>query len=189
MKSLFVVLAVLFATSALAQKHMVEFNADTALIGRMSFNNSKHRDESSTEDKFGYLIGNYAYTVAPQIQFGFQASYTKFRSSFGTSEAIGALVGPTYNFSSDLANSLYLSLYAGWEWEHSYIKDFDNSHDENFITRVALGKRFPLTMLKLDTVTYSLELSFTNTNGTKARSDTEWETDFSIKFLQFSVLF
>jgi hypothetical protein len=188
MRSLLLVLVVFFSASALAQKHMVEFNADSFLLGRLSFTSQKYRYTDAQEDKSGFLFLNYAYTILPQVQVGSQVSYNKYSYGQATSEGYDILVGGIYNFSSDLNKSFYTSLYAGWSWNHQFGTGQDIVHEESFISKVAFGKRFPLTFLNLENFTYSPEVSFQSMNPTK-RADKEWEQDFSIKYLQFSVLF
>lgn len=188
MKSLLLLFVLVLSTSASAQKHMIEFNADSFLLGKMSFINTKNRGESSQEDKAGFLFLNYAYTIAPQIQLGVQGNYSKYKYSQGSSEGYGLLVGGIFNFSADLNKAFYTSIYMGWDWSHDYDSYNGNVYTEDFLTRLSAGKRFPLTFLNLENVTYSPEVSFTNTNATKS-SYKQWQQDLSFKFLQFSVLF
>ena len=188
MRSLLLVLVVFFSASAFAQKHMVEFNADSFLLGRLSFTSTKYRNLDAEEDKSGFVYLNYAYTILPQVQLGSQVSYNKYSWSQATSEGYEILVGGIYNFTSDLNKSFYTSVYAGWSWNHESGTGQDIVHEESFVSKVAFGKRFPLTFLNLENFTYSPEVSFKSVNPTK-RTDKEWEQDFSIKYLQFSVLF
>lgn len=188
MKSLLLVVALMFSASVFAQKHMVEFNAESLLLGNFSFNSTKYRGEKSSEDKFGYLYLNYAYAVASHLQVGAQGYYSKYRTSTDTNENYSLLVGGILNSTSNLKEACYISLYAGMSWDHSYQDDSDNSHGEALISRLSVGKRFPLSAFNLENITYSPEISFTNENSTTS-SFQEWQQDLSFKFLQFAVLF
>lgn len=190
MKQLLLVVLTIFCTQAFAQKHMVEFNAESVLLGTFSLNTQKNSGEHADHSTMGMLFLNYAYTVAPQIQLGAQGTYNKANFTNNENENYELLVGAIYNLSTDLRNSIYASLYAGYSWENvKYDSNFfDDERGEAIKSRFALGKRFALTMLNLENVTYSPEVSFTNENATK-RTTAQWEQNISFKFLQFSVLF
>lgn len=186
MKKLFILCALLCTASSYAQNHMVEFNADSALLGFFNYSKNKEKGSNARHDNTGALYLNFARAVSEHVQAGLQASYLK-NDSFGSKfESYSVLVGGIYNFSSDFRESLYTSLYLGWEWDHTRYKMFRNSRDESFLTKVSLGKRFPLTRLNLENVTYSPELTLKSTNGTKSNSNTDWSQELSLKFLQFS---
>lgn len=187
MKLLALVVVMLLSMSAFAQKHMVEFNADSVTLGTFNFSNSKDRGQDSSENKIWALSGNYAHSVTDHIQAGTQFSYTKFHTaSSGHSENLEILVGGIYNLDTDFRKSFYASVYAGWEWGHS---TKPNASTEDFVSKFGLGKRIPLSMFNLENVTYSPEVAFKSTNSTKSSSTTEWTQDLQIKFLQFSVFF
>jgi hypothetical protein len=188
MKTLLAIVVLALSVNAFAQKHMVEFNNDSLALGSLSFNSTKFRGEDSSEEKSFRLSGNYAYSLTDHIQVGTQLGYEKNKFDGGSSEFYKMLLGATYNLSNDFRNSYYASVYAGWEWDQNHNSGETNTHNEDFITRVSVGKRFPLSMLNLENVTYSPEVSFTSTNPTK-KTNTEWNQDLSFKFLQFSVFF
>ena len=189
MKALLALLIAAFSLSAVAQKHMIEFNGDAFTFGKLSFRSDKSPGANSSEVKSRFVFVNYAYTIAPQIQVGTHVNYSKFKGDGFSQESYQVLAGAIYNFESDLRKSLYTSLYAGWEWDHDYTSP--SSHDENFITKLSAGKRIPLSMFNLENVTYTPEVSFITTNRTKktGTSSTEWAQELSFKFLQFSIFF
>lgn len=191
MKMLFVVTALVMSVSAFAQNHMVEFNADALMLGSFTHSKSKSKGTSTDENNNGVLFLNVARQVADHFQVGVQGNYARGEYAGNTSETYAFLVGGIYNLDTDFRKSFYASAYVGMEWSHNYFSSsfFENEHDENIIGKIAIGKRFPLSFLNLENVTYSPEVMFTSRTGTKSSSDGVWSQDLAIKFLQFSVFF
>jgi hypothetical protein len=191
MKLFLVLMFAVMSGSAFAQKHMVEFNADSIMMGAYRFSSSKYAGENAEEDKYGYLYINYAYTILPNIQVGVRGNYAKSRFANSKSENYELQAGAIYNFNTDLARAFYVSAYGGFSWDGQYDSDYENTHSENLIGTLAIGKRFPLTFLNLENITYSPEISFSSENSTKSQGEfkREWHQEFAIKYLQFSVLF
>lgn len=188
MKLLISLMILMTSFSALAQNHMFGFNADGLLLGQYAFSESKDSGEKKDDNQSGFLSINFARSVTRHIQAGLEASYARTSDSDGTGENYRALLGGIYNFTEDLfTNSGYVSLYAGMEWGHQYLDDQRNKHDENLVTKVALGKRFPVAFIS-ENFTYSPEVVFKTTNATVS-SDTEWKQELIFRFLQFSVFF
>lgn len=185
----FVVALVLstFAFSALAQKHMVNFDAGE-IYGALNWNTEKSKGEDAAESKSSVLSVNYAYTLLPYLQVGGKLNYSQMKFSDNTNdEGYGLQLGAIYNHGSDIRSSYYASLYLGMQWDNGYGSD-NHFHDEEVSTTVAVGKRFPLSFVNLENVVYSPEISWNQTTPTKS-SNTQWEQDLSIKFLNFSVFF
>jgi len=183
----FVVALVLstFAFSALAQKHMVNFDLGE-VYGALTWSKSKEKGESVNEDRTRVLSVNYAYTLLPYLQVGGKVNYGINSASDSSSEDYGFQVGAIYNHGADIRSSYYASLYLGMQWDNNY--GSFHSHGEEVSTTVAVGKRFPLSFVNLENVVYSPEISWNQTTPTKS-SDIQWEQDLSIKFLNFSVFF
>jgi hypothetical protein len=179
----FAVFFLLVSFSAFAQNlHMIEMSTSTSALGAFTYSDSGPGSASSTS---GYVGGNYAYKISPRVQLGVQANYSRFHSDYSTTEGYNFMVGGILNFSDDLTNAFYTSLYGGMGWNH-YSGNGNNSI-ENLNGKVAFGKRFALTSLNLPNVTYSPEISYTRSEYTKSAA--YGVNNVSIRFLQFSVFF
>lgn len=187
MKHLLLLLTLLFSVSAFAQNHMIEFKADSLLLGNLAYSKEKNRGESSRDSNFSALYLNFARTVSEHLQAGLQANYNHSGYVSGKSEDYSVLLGAIYNLGDDFRNSVYASAYAGWEWDHDYDDSLTNDHNENLIGKIALGKRIPLSFLNLENVTYSPEIQFTSRTATKSTSSHDWSQELTLKFLQFSI--
>lgn len=179
MKIMFIIFVLVLSTLAHAQNHMVEFKADSLLIGSFTFSDSNgHRDSNH-----GSLVFNFARSVSEHIQVGVQGGYNRSKSSYETSESYSALVGAIYNFNTDFRDTFYASLYAGGLWTN-YYSGHGNVRSEYLIPKVSFGKRIPLTRFSLENVTYTPEVSYQYMDET---SSGYWTQSVSIKFLQFSL--
>lgn len=186
--SLFLVL--LFSTTAFAQKHMIEFSTNSFLFGEVAFNLEKERtDQNAEETKNAFLYLNYAYAIASQVQIGVRGQYLSSKGEDFAYKSNTLALGVIYNFSAKLNEALYTSLYSGFEWDKSEQSGSNTDRDESLVATVALGKRFPLSFLGVENITYSPEISFSSMSSTQSTSDSDWSQDLAFKFLQFSVLF
>ena len=182
----FVLVALLaFTSTAFAQKHMIDFNADAFTFGRLSFNNQRDRGSNASETKYHAIYLNYAQTVTDHVQAGAQVNYSKFSYDSGKSESYELLVGGYYNLDSDLKNSIYASVHLGYgtEWKSADQNTYGNK-DEYIISKVAVGKRSNIA----GNFTYNPEIGFSNKSYTSGDS-VVWSQDFQIRFLQFAVFF
>lgn len=190
MKSLLLVLIAFLSLNAFAQKHMVEFNADSIFLGRYAYNLSKGRSDANAEEiQSGFLFLNYAYTVASHIQVGSRFSYTTAEGQGYESDSLGLALGIIYNLSENLKDSFFVSLYGGMEWDESKFNGFEDEKDEEIKGTFAIGKRFPLTFLNLENVTYSPQISYSSESSTKSTAYTDWEQELSFEYLNISILF
>jgi hypothetical protein len=190
MKLLVVLLCMMFHLSSYAQNHMIEFKADSFLLGQFSSSDSKYsgRKKNSESDQSGLIFINFARSVSSHIQVGVQGYYTNTDGNGYKSENISTLLGGIYNFTPDhFTKTYYVSLYAGLEWQHTYLDQSDNTHSEALVGKISFGRRIPLAFIS-DNFTYSPEFSLKSSNYTKS-SDAEWSQEGVIKFLQFSVFF
>lgn len=189
----------LFAISAFAQStsnpsHMFEFNADSVLQGTLNLDKSNSRNNSSDNDTQLGLDLNYAYALPMyrNIQLGARLKYIKgTEGGRGDYEDYGGQIGAIYNFSRggqevDLMNSIYTSLYLGYEWANNY--SAGQRKDEVFRSTLALGKRFELSRWGVNHLVYSPEIALQNLNS-KTGSNLEYSQSIQLRFLQFSVLF
>ena len=190
MKLMLLIVVFVLSGSAFAQKHMVEFNADSILLGQFAFKLTKDRaDQNAEETKTGLLLLNYAYSVTEHLQLGARGSYSKFEGEGSKGENTGLSLGVIYNLGPDLRNAYYVSVYGGFEWSRYEDNTSPTDRGEEVFGRLSFGKRFPLTFLNLENVTYSPEVAMTSTSSTKSNSSVDWSQDLAFKFLQFSVFF
>ncbi len=183
----FVVALVLstFAFSALAQKHMVQFGTDANTIGNLSWQSEKNRGSDSEETKSYFLLANYAYSLTNHIQVGGKVAYYNYKYAWASYEEIGFAVGGYYNLDTNFRKSIYASAFIGMDWGR---ETHPNSSTEVLNASVAVGKRFPLSFVGLENVTYSPEVAFVSKNPTKS-SSTEWTQGLEFRIVQFSVFF
>jgi opacity protein-like surface antigen len=187
MKFILAAVVAVMSVSAFAQKHMVQFGTDAQTLSSLSFRSEKHSGQKSEEDKNFNFTGNYAYALTSNLQVGANFNYSIEKENNEDSENYGLLVGATWNFDTDFRKAYYVGVHAGMDWGRKSGGD-ENSSSEELISRATAGKRFPLSFIGLENVTYSPEVSFTSVNSTK-KTDTEWSQDLSFKILQFSVFF
>lgn len=176
----FLVLISLFLMTGMAhgqQLHMIEMSTSSTALGAFTFTDTPRTGTSL------YFGGNYAYKISERVQLGIQGNYSRFHVN-NTTEAYNFLAGAIYNFSDDLTDAFYTSLYGGMGWAR-YMGD-GNSSTESLTGRFALGKRFALKNINLPNVTYSPEISYTRAENTKSSYGSN---SWSIRFLQFSVFF
>ena len=190
MKPVIVLFCLMFHLPSYAQNHMIEFKADSILLGQFSSSDSKYsgRKKNSESDQSGLIFINFARSVSSHIQVGVQGHYANANGNGYKSENISTLLGGIYNFTADhFTNTYYVSLYAGFEWQHTYLDQSGNTHSEALVGKISFGRRIPLAFIS-DNFTYSPEFSLKSSNYTKS-SDAEWSQEGVIKFLQFSVFF
>lgn len=191
MKTIIALATALLMGSAFAQSntHMFEFNADSVLNGVISFDKTKTKGAPADNDTQLDLDLNYAYALAsmPRLQLGSRLAYGKGTASGrGDFEDYGLQVGAIINHIPDLQNALYASLYIGMNWANTYTGG--NSHDENWVTTVAVGKRYAMDRFGIKHLTYSPEVALQNMNSTTG-STVEYSQNIQFRFLQFSVFF
>jgi hypothetical protein len=185
----FVVLISLLVGTAYADgsRHMIEFNADSILLAKFALNSSKTNGRDSSSDTQATLSGGYAYSLLskPQLQLGGRVNYTKATAANDV-ENYGFEVGAIWNFTPDLLNSFYTSIYTGLQWNHTYGNQ--KTTDENRLLTLAAGKRFSLDRFGIKHLTYSPEIAFANQNSS-TNSNVEYSQSLEFRVLQFSVLF
>lgn len=199
-KNLVLGIGTLFAFSAFAQStsnpsHMFEFNVDSVLQGSLNFDKSNSRGQSADNDTQLNLDLNYAYALPMMrnIQLGSRIKYNKgTEPGRGDFEDYGAQIGAIYNFSrsgqeADLMNSVYASLYLGYEWANNY-SGIGKRKDEVFRSTIALGKRYEMARWGANHLVYSPEIAMQNINS-KTGGTLEYSQSIQLRFLQFSVLF
>jgi hypothetical protein len=181
----FVLFFALFTFSVSAQTHMVQ--TATNLSGLLSI--SDDGPGKATYFSSQYIALNYAYTIAPRFQIGGEGyfSHSEYSGRFGsTSESWSALVGGYYNFSDDLNEAFYASLFGGYSWNWSHTNGSGSGRGEAKVGRLGIGKRFPLTFINIANVSYSPEITYTRSDYTNFESYTN---NYTFRFIQFSVLF
>jgi hypothetical protein len=191
MKKLLALTTALLAGSAFAQtpRHMIEFNADSSILGNLSFSRTKNAGGESDRRTNLNLDLNYAYSLQnmPRLQLGgnflYNAGGNPGRGNF---EDYFAQVGAWWNHRETLNDTLYIKALAGFGWANNYTRG--TRKDEATMLTLAVGHRFPLARWGMNHLVYSPEIAFQNTNSTTG-GDLEYSQDLQIRFLQFSVLF
>ncbi len=194
MKTIYVLVTAFFVGSAFAQNttHMIEFNADSIVQGLVSLDKSKTKGQDADTDTQMNLRLNYAYSLItlPALQLGGRLNYLKDTvAGRGDAEDYNFEVGVIYNFmmqGTDLANSMYVSLYGGYGWANTY--GSRHVKDEIFTSTFAVGKRFSMKRWGMENFVYSPEVALENVNSTTG-SALEYTQNIQFRFLQFSVFF
>jgi hypothetical protein len=191
MKTIFALVTTLLVGSAFAQtpRHMIEFNADSSLLGNLSFARSKNSGGESNRKTNLHLDLNYAYALEsmPRLQLGGNFLYSSGGNpGRGNFEDYFAQAGVWLNHRETLNDTLYLKAMAGFGWANNYTRG--TRKDEATMLTLAVGHRFPLARWGMSHIVYSPEVAFQNTNSTTG-GDLEYSQEFQIRFLQFSALF
>ncbi len=169
--------------------HMIESNVESLVRGAYSFDKSKTRGSSADNDSQLDLVMNYAVKFKDNWQGGVRLNYLKGTRSTGDTENYGFQVGAFYNFSTNLMESFYLSLFTGLQWDHTY--GSGNVRDEIWKTTFAAGKRFTLARWNVAHLVYSPEIALVTANSTTGSkgSNLEYQQNVQLRFLQFSLFF
>lgn len=188
MRTILCLIFFILSVPAFAQNHMFQFNTGSSVLGEFAFSQSKDRGEKKDDDQSGFLALNFARSVSSHFQVGLEASYRVDNDSDKREESYGALIGIFYNFTEDLfPTSAYLSVFSGFEWGHVLWDNDPNEHSEALVTKISLGKRFPIAFIS-ENFTFSPEVSYKTTNMTTSENP-EWKQELIFKVLQFSVFF
>ncbi|MFL5785060.1 MAG: hypothetical protein ACJ76H_10645 [Bacteriovoracaceae bacterium] len=200
-KTIYALVTALLLSSAYAQTsdttsgdqagddNMIESNIDSLVRGSLNFDKSKTRGKEADNDTQLDLVLNYARKFSKQWQWGTRLNYKKDTSTPGDTENYGFQVGVFYNFSENLQEALYLSLFTGLEWDHIYGRT--QFRDEVWKSTFAVGKRFGLARWKVAHLVYSPEIAFQTANSTTGSkgSNLEYSQSVQFRFLQFSLFF
>ncbi len=172
-----------------SDQHMIESNVDSLVRGAYSFDKSKTRGSSADNDSQLDLVLNYAVKFKDNWQGGVRLNYLKDTASAGDREDYGFQVGAFYNFSENLMESMYLSLFTGLEWNNFY--GSGTADDEVWKTTLAFGKRFGLARWNVAHLVYSPEIALVTANSTTGSegSNLEYSQSVQLRFLQFSLFF
>lgn len=178
-------------TSTGKDMHMIESNVDSLVRGAYSFDKSKTRGSSADNDSQLDLTVNYAIKWRENWQFGTRLNYLKGTDNNGDQENYGFQVGAFYNFSPNLIQSFYVSLFTGLDWQHTYDGPAGNTRDEVWKTTLAAGKRFTLARWDIAHIVYSPEIAMVTANSTTGSkgSNLEYTQNIQLRFLQFSLFF
>ena len=189
MKMLIIALVTVFSVSAFAQKHMVNFSNDSLVVGDLNFSNSKSNGSNKSDSVSFSIKANYAYSLTAHMQLGTKINYAKGEENNNDEfENYGLFVGGIYNLDTDFRKSMYASLYVGWAKDNSYPNVGSSNHAEQTVAEFAVGKRFPLTSIGFENLTYSPEVSYTATNFTTSNT-ADWAQNVKFTFLKFAVFF
>ncbi len=168
--------------------HMIESNVDSLIRGAYSFDKSKTRGSDAENDSQLDLVLNYAVKFKDNWQGGVRLNYLKDTDTAGDRENYGFQVGAFYNFSENLMESMYLSLFTGLEFSRFYGSGISN--DEVWKTTLAFGKRFGLARWNVAHLVYSPEIALVTANSTVgSNSNLEYTQNVQLRFLQFSLFF
>jgi hypothetical protein len=196
MKTIIALATALLLSTAYAQtsdqagdENMIESNVDSLIRGAYSFDKSKSRGKNADNDSELDLVLNYARKVTPKWQLGGRLNYLKDTSAAGDEERYGFQIGAFYNFSENLQESMYLSLFTGLEWDKFY--SGGNANDEIWKSTFAFGKRFGLARWKVAHLVYSPEIALVTANSTTGSkgSNLEYTQSLELRILQFSLFF
>lgn len=184
--------ALLLAGSAWAEEgdnNMLEFDAESVILGKWSFDKAKTPGQDPDNDSELSLNLNYARKLMrwPTLQVGGNLNYLKDTDDSGDVENYGFMVGVIYNFRETLKTSPYVSFYTGLNWNHQY--GGTSSGDDEVLTSVlALGKRVTLEPWGMKHLTYSPEIALRSANSTTG-GNLEYAQSLELRFLQFAVFF
>ncbi len=167
--------------------HMIESNVDSLVRGAYSFDKTKQRGSSADNDSQLDLVLNYAVKFKDNWQLGTRLNYLKETAQAGDTENYGFQVGAFYNFSDNLQEAMYVSLFTGLDWLHTY-GAAGNPRDEIWKTTLAFGKRFGLARWNVAHLVYSPEIALVTANSTTG-STVEYSQNLQLRFLQFSLFF
>ena len=173
-------------TSGATDQHMIESNVDSLVRGAYSFDKTKTRGSSADNDSQLDLVLNYAVKFKDKWQGGVRLNYLKDTAQAGDTENYGFQVGAFYNFSENLMESMYVSLFTGLDWLNTY--GSGNPRDEVWKTTFAFGKRFGLARWNVAHLVYSPEIALVTANSTTG-STVEYTQNVQLRFLQFSLFF
>lgn len=168
--------------------HMIESNVDSLIRGAYSFDKSKNRGSSADNDSQADLVLNYAFKFHDRWQFGTRLNYLHRTAQLGDQENYGFQLGLFYNFSENLMQSFYLSLFSGLEWQRTYGSSAGNPRDEVWKTTFAAGKRFTLARWNIAHLVYSPEIALVTAKSTTG-TNVEYSQNIQLRFLQFSLFF
>jgi hypothetical protein len=195
-KTILAIATVLLMGTAYAQtedqagdENMIESNVESLVRGSFNFDKSKTRGKDADNDTQLDLVLNYARKFAKQWQWGARVNYKKDTAAAGDEEKYGFQVGLFYNFSENLQESFYVSLFTGLDWDKFYSGGIAN--DEIWKTTLAVGKRFALARWKVAHLVYSPEIALQTANSTTGSkgSNLEYSHNVQFRFLQFSLFF
>lgn len=170
MKFVLAAFLAVFSVSALAQKHMVNFDAGE-IAGALKWSTGSNMGEEKARE----VTFNYAYTLVPKFQIGAKTTY-KYDAG---SEAYALKVGGIYNLSEDIRSSFYGSAFVGMGW-------FSTVGQEVKMGELAVGKRIPLSFINNENFVYSPEVAWTSMTATNTSG---YGQQLAIKFLNFSLFF
>lgn len=168
--------------------HMIESNVDSLIRGAYSFDKTKTRGSSADNDSQADLVLNYAFKFHDNWQLGTRLNYLKQTAQAGDIENYGFQIGAFYNFSENLMQSFYISLFTGLEWQRTYGGASGNPRDEIWKTTLAGGKRFTLARWNIAHLVYSPEIALVTANATTGTT-VEYTQNIQLRFLQFSLFF
>jgi hypothetical protein len=151
-----------------------------------AFNHIFGTSGASAQNQIGILL-DAGYFVMPQLEFGFDGSFSYFSTSVSTISSTVLAVGPTYNFSTDILNSFYVKGDIGLEIDDLGGTSSSSSTFTTFYYLVGIGRRVEI----VNHIAWNPEVAFsghtgsTNSIGYHFASQTQLE---AIP-LQFSFVF
>lgn len=213
-KTWIVIVMFVFSVTALAQetgsKHMVMFGNNFSTEWNGSAGSFDLDSDSAIKD---YDIGegnfslNYAYRIASQFQLGVHLK-SKTEKEVAKARAGGKIedkssssevaVFGIINFSDKLEHAFYLGLALGLGKMKSESKDSTggstdktDSDSDATIFQIAFGKRFPLTFMGIQNLTFSPSISYDRVNysGDIKDANVNSLSAFTIDVVKFDLLF
>jgi hypothetical protein len=202
--------ALLLSLPVVAQtKHQVTLgNSQAGWDGSSTtFDTDSSKGTKDYEVGLGSLNLNYAYSVTSQVQLGAslrtvtESSETKYTDgdkyeSEGSTASLFVFV--SYNFAEELSNAFYVTVGFGGSQRENESKDTDSGvttkNDFNYTTRgmfVSFGKRFDLTGLGIQNLTYSpaITLEAGRISGDLKKDGVEEYTTGKLDLIKFDLLF
>lgn len=217
LKSSVVIGLFLLTFSAFAQdeqpRHMVMFGGgfDTKWSGSATKYDidSKSAAKSFDASKGNFSL-NYAYRIAPQFQIGLMVDNevkkeeVKRKASQGGGKVVeeskisSLAVFGIFNFSEKMEHSFYLGAAIGLgnievksEDTTNGANDKSDSDSDATLYHVAFGKRFPLTFMGIQNLTYSPNISYQKIvfRGDMKKANILAADTFELNILKFDLLF
>lgn len=141
LSTLFLLALAPIANAETEMSHHDDFAPTWEISGGAAANFAASSVNDTTANQTYSVSGDLDYFLMPQVEFGTRAAFGVNHQSGVTTTALYVLLGPTYNFSTDIENSPFIQARAG------ILTVYTGTASPNstaFAYMVALGKRFEL---------------------------------------------
>ena len=156
------------ANAETEMNHHDDFAPTWEISGGAAANFAASSVNDTTASQTYSVSGDLDYFMLPQVEFGTRASFGMVHQSGVTTTGLYVLLGPTYNFSSDIENSPFVQARAGI---YTVYTGTSSPNSTAFAYMAALGKRFELVRH----ISFMPEVVFVgNTSSANAAATHAW---------------